>query len=219
MYASQYGDIRGMEALIDSKADVYATSARGMTALHLAVAARRIDAVRLLCEHDCEDQWLLNHANLAGKLPLDLCSDKAIRTATRNVWTASYKNDVGALKMLLFAHYKQHDKPYDYRNIEALVVANDYMNDIWPAAGLDGKTAKSGMTPLHMAIIGAIDRNKSAIAARRRDIDYHHPASQGASRVKPQLSKMDVIRRDSKRTVQFLLNNDAFVDSLDKLCR
>ena len=212
-YSAENGEIRCMEALIDKNASLYATTTRGMSALHLAVVARRVDAVRLLCERDCEDQRLLNQPNLAGKTPLELCADKATRAATCNVWSAAYACDVEGLKSLLFAHYKRHDTRHEHGNQSSQ--PSFYINETWPTAGLDGKTAKSGMTPLHMAILGASASLKELKSSSRAKDDKN--ATKAYAGRRPQL--VAVIQKRAKQVVQFLLSNDAFVDSLDKLCR
>ena len=128
---------------------------------------------------DAEDRKLLEQYNRHGKRPLDLSVDEHLRAATRNVWEASARLDVTALKALLFAHVPgRGDKKAP------------------PVTELDIKTARSGFTPLHMAVKGTGELLRDA---------------KGRARVEAQML--------GKRTVFFLMDHEAFVDSLDKLCR
>jgi ankyrin repeat protein len=77
--ACEAGDLRCLAALTDQGAHLFAKTATGANAAHLAVTSRRRNVLRFVCEADAEERRLLRMRDRAGRTPLELCVDEEVQ--------------------------------------------------------------------------------------------------------------------------------------------
>ena len=194
-----------MHALLSMGASVDARDKRGNTALHIAAETSKRLAVRFLMKQSADRRSFKELRNRNGKKAYELAKDARTRDELENLWEACMCGSV--------------DKVRGYIR-QALQVVQPLP---WTPVKVEEKTPERGRTALHLIVLGAghlvngqwdcgatIDRTDAS------KITYASVSSNNNMR----RSRNNNVRAVDRfcTILRYLLDNDAYVDALDKNC-
>ncbi len=203
--AAKKGRCKCMHALLSMGASIDARDKLGNTALHVAAETSKRVAVRFLVKQGADRRSFKHVRNRNGKKAYELAKDAQTRAELENLWEACASGSIEHVR-----GYVQH----------ALQVVQPLP---WSPVKVEEKTPEKGRTALHLIVLGA-----GQLVNGMWDCGATVDPSDPSKMIYASVSSNNSLRRslsNNDRAVdpfctimRYLLENDAFVDSLDKNC-